>query len=108
VPFTDDPEQQKHRPVVIIGWSTQDPRTDDRVVLVVPITSFGEVPAPRRGDIEIPNWQACGLEKRSWVRARRLWGASPEAIDRRKGCTGNLWPETLVDVISEFSQLFAG
>jgi len=78
VPYTDDPAVTKHRPVVVIGWSKFTAQ-DDRVVLVVPVTSFDSVPKPRNGDVELDH-VACGLSKPSWARARRLWGADPKVF----------------------------
>lgn len=81
VPYTDDPEQGKTRPVIVIGWSKFGYSEDD-VVLVVPVTSFEGNPKVKNGDVEL-DWQLCGLPKPSWARARRLWGADPRAFTNK-------------------------
>ncbi len=81
VPYNDDPEKGKRRPAVVLGSSAMT-YMDDRVVLLVMITSFGDGGSPKRGDIELLDWANLGLSKPSWVRARRLWGADPAAIQQ--------------------------
>lgn len=78
MPFNDSPDVTKHRPVVVVGWSNFTPQ-DDRVVLVVPVTSFEGAPKVKHGDVQL-DWQSCGLTKPSWARARRLWGADPRSF----------------------------
>lgn len=104
VPYTDDPAQRKWRPVVVVGWSKFG-RGQDQVVLVVPITSFEGAPKPRDGDIVI-DWQAAGLRKPSWVRARRLWGADPKALSERAS-PGNVTDTELAQILLEIEALFA-
>lgn len=84
VPYNDDPEKGKHRPAVVLGSSPMS-AGDDRVVLIAMITSFGDGGTPKLGDVELLDWSSLGLTKRSWVRARRLWGASPAAIKPPSG-----------------------
>jgi PemK-like protein. len=79
VPYKENPDEAKTRPVVVIGWSAQGPG-DDAVVLCVPITGFGDGGRPRNGDVELLDYAKYGLTKRSWARARRVWGADPTAI----------------------------
>jgi len=107
VPFNDDPEQTKLRPVVVIGWSRVG-LDQDSVVLVVPITTFGSGGRPREGDVEIPDPQSGGLNKRCWVRARRVWAADPAAFDRQTGSTGSVSPQVMAEILIEIEKLFSG
>ena len=79
VPFTENPNDSKNRPVIVLGWSPMG-AGEDQVVLVVPVTSFKGDPKPRNGHIEL-DWGSAGLSKRSWAAARRVWGADPRAFD---------------------------
>lgn len=82
-PYSDDPEQGKTRPVLVLGLSPSGPNQDS-VVLVAPITSYGGGASARTGDVAILNWRGLGLEKASWVRARRVWGANPSILQGDK------------------------
>ncbi|WP_395727154.1 type II toxin-antitoxin system PemK/MazF family toxin [Nakamurella sp.] len=93
----------KFRPVLIVGFSDRTP-ADDQVVLLVPITSYGAGAAPKKGDVEIVNWQACNLSKRSWARARRIWGANPRVL-RGSSAFGTVEVQVLNDVFSEIERL---
>ena len=106
VPFNDDPAQAKYRPVVVIGWSKVGP-DQDSVILVVPITTFGDGARPREGDVEVPDPKACGLNKRGWVRARRVWGADPAALDLQTGPTGSVSPQVMAQILIEIEKLFS-
>ncbi len=105
VPFTDDPDQRKHRPVVVLGFSRTG-RNQDNVVLVVPVTSFGEGASPKEGDVELSDWANFGLKKPSWVRARRLWGADPRVFDQRRGPSGSVSSEVMSLILLEIQKLF--
>ena len=105
VPFKDDPTQTKLRPVVVLGWSKQG-GSQDSVILVVPVTSFGVGASPKEGDIEITNWPACGFNKPSWVRARRLWGADPQVFNVRRGPLGTVTNEVMSAILVEIERLF--
>ena len=93
----------KRRPVVILGWSVGGP---DSVVLVVPVTSFGGTNNARGGDIRISDSQLAGLEqnKTSYVRARRLCGLNPKALDRR-GSVGRVSSTELDEIFKEVASL---
>lgn len=107
VPFTDDPVQRKHRPVIVIGWSKLG-SDQDNVVLVVPVTSFGDGGSPREGDVEIVDQQLGGFNKTPvWARARRVWGADPHAFDQQRGCTGTVTPEVMALILLEIERMFA-
>lgn len=105
VPFKDAPDTDKLRPVVVLGWSPRG-AGEDSVVLVLPISSFGDGGQARNGDIFIQEWQAIGLSKPSWVRARRLWGADPQALNSSKGSSGSLEEQTMSAVLTEVAGLF--
>lgn len=106
MPYFDDPSTRKHRPTLIVGWSEQGP-AEDSTILVVPITSFGGGGSPRNGDVPVLNEQLAGLNRRSWVRARRLFGADTAAFDpdrrQRRGTVDN---DTLEQVLLEIEGLF--
>lgn len=106
VPFTEDPDQRKQRPVVVLGFSRTG-RGQDSVVLVVPVTSFGEGASPREGDVELADWASFGLTKPSWVRARRLWGADPRVFDQRRGPSGSVSPNVMSMILLEIQKLFS-
>jgi len=105
VPYTDKPRQRKHRPVVILGVSKMG-RNQDQVVLVVPITSFGDGGAAKEGDVELLDWARYGLSKRSWVRARRLWGADPRVLDKKRGSSGSVPADVVSAILLEIERLF--
>ncbi len=105
VPYNDDPAQAKHRPTVVLGVSAMG-TNQDQVVLVVPITSFGDGAGPKGGDIELTDWQRFGLKKPSWVRARRLWGADPRVFDRRRGPVGSVSSSVMSAILLEVERLF--
>lgn len=106
VPYTDAPNVTKRRPVLVLGWSKMG-ADQDNVVLVVPITSFGEGGQPREGDVEILNVTQCGLNKRSWARSRRLWGADPKVLDAAKGPRGPITNEAMSAILVEIERLFS-
>lgn len=107
VPYNDDPQTLKYRPVVVIGWSKFG-ADQDNVVLVVPVTSFGDGGGPKQGDVEIREQQLGGLSRSpSWARARRVWGADPKAFDRARGCTGEVTPAVMALILTEIEKLFA-
>lgn len=105
VPFKDAPDDEKLRPVLVLGWSATGPR-EDGVVLVVPITSFGDGGQPRNGDVSISDWAAAGLKKPSHVRARRLWGADPQMFSRQSA-RGKVDEATMAAVLAEVGALFS-
>ncbi|WP_086935697.1 type II toxin-antitoxin system PemK/MazF family toxin [Rhodococcus erythropolis] len=105
VPYNDDPVESKRRPVLVIGFSAHSPR-DDAVILVAPITSFGDGGQPKLGDVELLNWRKFGLSHGSYVRARRIWGASPAAFDQAKGALGEVNESVMSRVLTEVSALF--
>ena len=105
VPYSEDPAKAKERPVLVLGASPQTPH-DDRVIVVAPITGFSESGTARNGDVPILNWRNCGLNKPSWVRARRVWGADPAAFSTERGCTGTVDTKTVQLVLTEFAGLF--
>lgn len=108
VPYSDDPTKLKFRPVVVIGWSPKFGPDQDNVILVVPITSFGDGGAPRQGDVVIYEQQRGGLSKApSWARARRVWGADPRAFDTARGCTGTVTPEVMAQILIEIERMFS-
>ncbi|GAA2242947.1 hypothetical protein GCM10010413_52070 [Promicromonospora sukumoe] len=105
VPFNDEPAAGKYRPVVVIGISKFG-NDEDGVLLVVPVTSFGDGGSPRNGDVVIDDHSQAGLKGRSWARARRLWGLSPRALDAQKGSTGTVSPEVMSAILTEVEKLF--
>jgi mRNA-degrading endonuclease toxin of MazEF toxin-antitoxin module len=64
VPFNEEPAAGKYRPVVIVGFSRFGP-TEDGVLLVVPVTSFGQGGQAKNGDVEIVDHGQAGLRGRS-------------------------------------------
>ena len=102
IPFKDQPAQAKRRPVVVIGWSPMG-AAEDEVVLVVPITSYDGQPKPRNGDLPI-DWQAAGLQKQSWVRARRLWHADPKSLSHK--AIGKVSDNEYAMILLEIESLF--
>ncbi|MGV0050801.1 type II toxin-antitoxin system PemK/MazF family toxin [Mycobacterium colombiense] len=105
VPYNENPQEAKQRRVVVLGWSPIGP-LEDSVILVAPVTSFGEGGQPRNGDIAILNWRRLGFLKPSWVRARRIWGANPAAFDRTKGSLGSVTDTELTQILTEVANLF--
>jgi mRNA-degrading endonuclease toxin of MazEF toxin-antitoxin module len=105
VPFKDAPDNQKLRPVLVLGWSAVG-ATEDGVVLVAPITSFGDGGRARGGDVLIANWATAGLTKPSYVRARRLWGADPQMF-HRQSAKGKVDEATMAAVLREVIALFS-
>lgn len=105
MPYNEDPQNSKERPVLVIGWSDHGPG-EDSVILVAPITNFGSGGQARNGDIPILNWRRLGFAKPSWVRARRIWGASPAAFDRARGSLGSVTETEMSQVLTEVSNLF--
>ncbi|WP_350279681.1 type II toxin-antitoxin system PemK/MazF family toxin [Kribbella sp. HUAS MG21] len=103
VPFNDQPSQAKFRPVVVLGWSKFGPG-EDAVVLTVPITSFDGQAKPLNGDIEL-DWKACGLTKKSWARARRVWGVDPKIIDQHY-CPGRITSSEMSLILLEIEAMF--
>ncbi|WP_082893185.1 type II toxin-antitoxin system PemK/MazF family toxin [Rhodococcus qingshengii] len=106
VPYNDDPDESKLRPVLVIGFSAHTSR-DDAVVLVAPITSFGDGGQAKFGDVALLNWRKFGLSHGSYVRARRIWGASPAAFDQAKGSLGEVNESVMAQVLTEVSALFS-
>ena len=89
VPYNDTPRNDestmnKLRPVVVLGASPN--LAPDSVVLVAPITSFGDGGSPQAGDIRIEDTSLAGLSKQSWVRARRVFGMHPRSLDPQRRC----------------------
>lgn len=105
VPYNEDPTQTKHRPVLVIGTSPKGP-TEDSVVLVLPITSFGGGGGFKNGDVPLLNWRRFGLDRGSYVRARRLWGADPRALDRTRGSLGSVSEDVMSQVLTEIMTFF--
>jgi mRNA-degrading endonuclease toxin of MazEF toxin-antitoxin module len=105
VPFNDEPAAGKYRPVVIIGHSRFGPN-EDGVLLVVPVTSFGDGGDPKNGDVVIEDHSTAGLRSKSWARARRLWGLNPAALDRLKGSTGTVSADVMSQILLEAEKLF--
>lgn len=107
VPYNDNPDESKRRPVLVLAVSPQG-HEDDRVIVVAPITSFGDGGGAKSGDVPILNWRNInGLDKASWVRARRVWGADTRAFDTQSGRAGTVDQTTLTNVIVEFGKLFS-
>ena len=107
VPYNDEPVKGKERPVIVVGWS-QMGQDQDNVVLVIPVTTFGDGGRPAEGDVEILDQQRGGLNKSpSWARARRVWGADPRCFDRRRGCTGTVTPEVMAAILVQIEKMFA-
>jgi mRNA-degrading endonuclease toxin of MazEF toxin-antitoxin module len=104
VPYNDRARAGKDRPVVILGWSRAS-LVDDSVVLVVPVTSFDSVPKPKAGDIEIKNLKQAGLNKPSWVRARRVFNVVPAALDRSRGAIGFVGQDEMAAIYTELASL---
>lgn len=105
VPYKENAENSKHRPVVVVATSPTG-RREDVVVLVVPITGFHGGAQPKRGDVSL-DWRTIGgLTGESWVRARRVWAADPAALDRNKGCVGKLSRDEMSRVYTEVLGLF--
>ena len=108
VPYKDDPEQTKWRPVVVVAVSPHG-RDEDGVIVVAPIPGFHGDGKPRNGDIAVLNWrQISGLSDGdgSWVHARRLWSTEFAAFDQNKGCVGELPKEVMSQVYTEIIGLF--
>jgi mRNA-degrading endonuclease toxin of MazEF toxin-antitoxin module len=97
-PYTET-NDGKARPVVIVGASPMGPG-EDQVVVIVPISTTG---ALKRGDFAISNWEVCGLTSFCWVRARRVFAASPSVLGRRLGRLPN---DVFNDVVDELAMLF--
>lgn len=105
VPYREDPDQGKLRPVLILAVGPSGP-DEDEVVLTLPITGFHGNARPRAGDVAILNWrQIEGLTDPSWVRARRVWAAHPSALTRKLGGAG-LPEDTINQVVEQFLYLF--
>ncbi|OYO03383.1 type II toxin-antitoxin system PemK/MazF family toxin [Enemella evansiae] len=117
VPYNDGPfppgsDTGKWRPGVVIGWSpevvsSQQPLGAQPVVLVVPITSFGDGGQPRDGDVPVADYQAAGLTKPSWIRARVLFSAHPKAFRGGTGPLGRVSRHELRAIFAEISALVA-
>lgn len=105
VPFNDEPAAGKYRPVVVVGFSRFGP-DEDGVLLVVPVTSFGDGGNPKNGDVVIEDHVTAGLRSRSWARARRLWGLNPRALDLQRGSTGTVSPEVMSEILLEAEKLW--
>ena len=106
VPFNDRPVKGKERPIIVIGWSKMG-SDQDNVVLVVPVSSFSDGGEPREGDVEIAEQQLGGLNRASWARARRVWGADPVAFDQRRGATGTVTPDVMAKILIEIERMFS-
>jgi mRNA-degrading endonuclease toxin of MazEF toxin-antitoxin module len=104
-PFKDAPDKDKHRPVLVLGLSPTG-AGEDAVVLVAPITSFGEGGRALNGDVPVLNWRRCGLGKASWIRARRVWGADVKSLDRSRGPVGNVDTAAMDAVLKVVAALF--
>lgn len=105
MPYSNEPSKRKHRPCVVISWSPQG-ASEDSIIVVVPITSFGDGGRPRNGDVLVLDDQMGGLSKRSWVRARRLFGADTAAFDpSRRQRRGVLDSMTLEAVLLEVEKV---
>lgn len=108
VPFNDEPNAGKYRPVLVLGYSRFG-KDEDNVVLVVSITTHGGRGVGRGGDVPLSAQEAtaAGLRSAGWVRARRLWGLDPRALDSDKGPTGFVSEDLMSDVLKEVQRLFA-
>ena len=106
VPYNDDPAEAKRRPVLVLGFSAHGPN-EDSVILVAPITSFGDGGRPRNGDVALLNWRQFGLDHGSYVRARRIWGADPKVFDQQRGCLGSVSEDVLSQVLTEIMPFFS-
>ncbi|WP_419719823.1 type II toxin-antitoxin system PemK/MazF family toxin [Micrococcus terreus] len=105
VPYNEDPANGKERFVVVLGASPQG-REEDEVVLVAPITSFGDGGRCRNGDVPILNWRnVTGLNKASWIRARRVWGANPNALVGSSPA-GSVETGTMDQVLATIAEFF--
>jgi mRNA-degrading endonuclease toxin of MazEF toxin-antitoxin module len=106
VPYNDNPVDAKRRPVLVLGFSAHGP-TEDSVILVAPITSFGDGGRARNGDVPLLNWRNFGLDRGSYVRARRIWGADPKAFDQSRGCLGKVSEDVMSQVLTEIMPFFS-
>ncbi|TDW98059.1 hypothetical protein EV647_2754 [Kribbella sp. VKM Ac-2566] len=87
----------------MLGWSKFGFQ-EDNTVLLVPISSFDGVPKVKNGDVEL-DWKACGLNKPSWARARRIWGANPHAVDPRPSL-GHVTANEMALILLELEAMF--
>jgi mRNA-degrading endonuclease toxin of MazEF toxin-antitoxin module len=100
VPYKEDPDEAKYRPVVVVTVSPQGPN-EDNVVVLVPITGFHSGGSAKNGDVPVLNYRNIpGLSSGdgAWVRARRLWSADVAALDARRGVIGTM-PKDVMDAI---------
>lgn len=105
VPYNDDPEKQKARPVVVIGYSSFT-KGEDHNVLVVPSFTFGgDGSKALRGDVKLVD-PPTGMED-SWIRTRRLMSLHPRQILWSRGVIGSLTKKDWDAIITEIERLFA-
>jgi mRNA-degrading endonuclease toxin of MazEF toxin-antitoxin module len=105
IPHTDDPSKTDRRPAVIVGWS-QFGENQDRVILFVPITTFGGGGHPRSGDVKIPDPAQFGLSPNSYVHARRITPIHPILLTPNDGPKDSLDMGTMDKILKELETLF--
>lgn len=105
IPFADKVIETKRRPVVVVGLSPIGPG-EDQVALVCSISSFGSGGSALQGDVPILNWRNLGFPKASWVRARRMYGISPQSLRAFTGGADAIDETTLAHVRQEIAVMF--
>lgn len=104
VPYNDVEQGGKRRPVLVLGWSVEG-YGQDAVVLVVPLTSFGDGAAPRHGDVATSDSRFDYKGRPSYIRARRLFGLDPVLL-RNSRKLGDVSDTVYAAVLLEIEKMF--
>lgn len=75
-------EQFKKRPVLVLSSLAGAAQADEAIVVAMITGNEARFIRPRLGDVPIQEWQACGLDKRSVIRTRRIWTAESRDLEQ--------------------------
>jgi mRNA-degrading endonuclease toxin of MazEF toxin-antitoxin module len=107
VPFNNEVDEGKVRPVVVVGWSPFN-TNDDHNILIVPSYTFGGDPSRARGgDMQLSDPASAGLGADSFIRTRRLMTLHPMAILWNRSSLGTLVHKDWEMVLTEIERLFS-
>ena len=107
VPYNDEVDESKVRPIVIVGWSDFGTK-DDHNILVVPSSTFdGDPSKAKSSDLSLADWKAAGLSAGSFIRTRRVMSLHPSMILWERKMRGTLVKSDWEAVLSGIGLMFA-